>query len=180
MDWKDEESQVNRLIELTSLINTEKPFTILDFGCGYGKLFEVLTKKFCNFTYYGTDICESSLEIASKYNENDHRPNFLKIHEVQKMKFDFTVSSGIFNVKFGTLPEWEKHIYSNLEFMNSISNIGFASNFLSSNVRPERQYLSLYYADASKIESFCLKNLSNKVFIKHNLDQYEFVVKVYK
>jgi hypothetical protein len=136
--------------------------------------------KFHNFKYFGTDICESSLQIASKHYEKDHRPNFLKLHEAQKMKFDFLIASGIFNVKFGKLSEWEKHIYGNLHLMNSISNVGFACNFLSSNVRIKRQYPNLYYANANEIEKFCLNNFSDNVSIEHNPKKYEFVVKVYK
>jgi 2-polyprenyl-3-methyl-5-hydroxy-6-metoxy-1,4-benzoquinol methylase len=45
----------------------DEPFSILDFGCGYGALIEYLKSKYISFSYTGYDISEEMINQAKKY-----------------------------------------------------------------------------------------------------------------
>ena len=42
VDWKSAESQQLRFAQLVRVIDSSRPFTVNDFGCGYGALLDYL------------------------------------------------------------------------------------------------------------------------------------------
>ena len=66
VDWNGEESQELRFEQLLSLVS-EKNASILDFGCGYGAMYDFLKKKGHDFSaYFGVDISDAMLSEAKQ------------------------------------------------------------------------------------------------------------------
>jgi Methionine biosynthesis protein MetW len=58
----------------------EEPFSVLDYGCGDGRLFNFLSRHFKDFNYYGleteTQHGVNSINLANRYFQNDKRASF--------------------------------------------------------------------------------------------------------
>ena len=73
VDWNSTESQTMRFEQLLRLLDVEAPFTINDYGCGYGALVDYLKNRNCQFRYRGFDISERMLAEARKCHGRDER-----------------------------------------------------------------------------------------------------------
>src|SRR5215510_6776229 len=58
VDYNGEQARQIRFAELIKIIDSSKPFSIIDYGCGYGAMFEYLHEKGWEFDYYGVDLIE--------------------------------------------------------------------------------------------------------------------------
>ena len=65
VDWNSIESQELRYEVLTKIIPRNKDFfSILDYGCGFGGMYNYYLNLFENFNYTGFDISEKMIEAA--------------------------------------------------------------------------------------------------------------------
>ena len=98
VDWNSKESQELRFAQLLKVCNAVDHFSINDYGCGYGSLYAYLKEKRASFTYYGFDVSESMIQTAEKF--LNHPPNaHFQVADRPDNIADFTVASGLFNVK---------------------------------------------------------------------------------
>ena len=58
VDYNGEQAQQIRFAELVKVINPAGKFSVTDYGCGYGAMFEFLQQRNWDFDYYGVDIIE--------------------------------------------------------------------------------------------------------------------------
>ena len=145
-------------------------------GCGYGEFVKYcISKKIKISTYYGYDLSANMIEAAKKYIGS----NNIKLFQSGDINTfaDYTIASGVFNVKFDeNLENWEAYVYKTIKNMFKNSRKGISFNCLSKYVDWEQN--KLYYADPLVIFDFCKKNLSKKVNLIHDYDLYEFTVQV--
>ena len=176
VDWNNKESQFLRFEQLTKII-TKNTFSILDYGCGYGSLIELLKKKYKSFNYLGFDISDEMIVNAKKLYPNYEFTTHLK----DGLCFDYVIASGIFNVKLDTPDEmWLDYIMNVITQMNSLSRCGFAFNILTSYSDKEFMKDYLYYADPCFFFDYCKKNFSRNVALLHDYDLYEFTILIRK
>lgn len=180
VDWNSAESQILRFEQLAILINKDKnPFSVLDYGCGYGALYSFLSERFVKFDYTGYDISKKMIEEAKKQNDcrSTHwtnEANRIKLH-------DYLVSSGVFNVKLdNSIKAWEEYLFSALNQFNNLSVKGFAFNILTKYSDKEFMKDSLYYADPCVVFNYCKLNFSKYVSLYHDYPLYEFTIIVRK
>lgn len=182
VDWKNEETQYLRFEKLIQLfnLNPQQSFTINDFGCGYASLYNFLSSKNLAFFYYGNDLSqamidEADLKLASNKNYK------LSINPKCQNKSDFSVSSGIFNVKLDMdNTAWESYIKSIMRHLYEASTTAFSFNCLTLYSDVEYRRNDLYYADPLYFFDYCKKNFSKKVSILHDYNLYEFTLTVFK
>jgi cyclopropane fatty-acyl-phospholipid synthase-like methyltransferase len=181
VDWNGRESQFLRFEQLCKLLPpiADEPFSILDFGCGYGALIEYLKSKYISFSYTGYDISEEMINQAKKVFTDSHF-NFTS-SEKSLSNYDYVIASGIFNVKLDTdILEWEKYIFETLEKLNELSSKGFSFNILTSYSDKEFMKDYLYYADPCFFFDYCKKNFSKNIALLHDYNLYEFTIIVRK
>ena len=185
VDWKDERSQLirfNQLLKVISKFGTEN-FTLNDLGCGYGKLYDyILEKKLELKVYNGYDLSDVMIKSAKNRSIDNSQCQFFQINKTANLKeADYTVASGIFNVKMGhTDQEWLDYILETISIMAIKSKHGFAFNILSSYSDEEFRQKKLYYADPSFFFNHCKINFSRNVSLLHDYDLYEFTIIVKK
>jgi SAM-dependent methyltransferase len=180
VDWNSEESQRIRFEQLVKIIpEGASNFSVLDYGCGYGALYEYLRTKFTSFDYTGYDISEAMLAEAKKKYPGK---NIRWISSADNIPpHDFVMASGILNVKLNfTKPLWEKYIKAVLQQMNSWCRKGFAFNILTKYSDREHMKKHLYYADPAFLFDYCKKNFSKYVAVLHDYPLYEFTIHVKK
>lgn len=178
VDWNSKESQYLRFDKLSSIINSNDS-KILDYGCGTGEFVNFLNKKGVNFLYTGYDISSDMIQLA-KFEHKDHRVSFTD--NIDEMNFDYTVASGIFNVKLDLVSdsEWEKYIIETIIRINQISKFGFSFNALTKYSDKEYMKDYLFYADPLFLFDYCKLNFSKNVALLHDYDLYEFTLLIRK
>lgn len=180
--WGTKDKQYLRFRKLTDIIeNNQKNLSINELGCGYGELVVYLmSRSFDLRKYYGYDISKKMLDLAKKHLMENIKVDktFVCSSQISTIA-DFTIASGIFNVKFNEEKDrWDQYILETLNHMFKYSKKGIAFNFLTKYVDWEED--NLYYANPSYYFEFCKNKLSKKVSLVHDYDLYEFTIHVLK
>ena len=177
VDWKSPESQEMRFAQLAKLIDHDRPFTINDFGCGYGALIDYLESRGFQFQYTGFDISSEMVTQAGEL----HAGSKFVTDKGDLPEADYTLASGIFNVRLSTAEaDWKNYMVDVLDNMNSLSNRGFAFNALTKYSDAEYMRPDLYYADPLFFFDRCKTKYSKFVTLLHDYPLYEFTILVRK
>lgn len=181
VSWKDDQAQWIRFEQIARVITREE-FTINDFGCGTGRLYEFLKTKNYRPHYYGYDIMDEMISLSQKNLLPNSNVTLLKIESASEMiESDYSAVSGTFNLKFdATETEWLEYVENTLITINNKSRLGFAFNLLTSYSDKELMRPHLYYADPLHFFDFCKRAFSKNVALLHDYDQYDFTIIVRK
>ncbi len=178
VDWKDESSQTKRFEQLAralGLAERRDPFTLIDFGCGYGALLQYLRGLGAAVTYIGYD--RSARMIAEARATNADAMFTTDWDSVPRA--DYVVASGVFNVRLDTPPdEWHAYVIRTLEAIDAKAAEGWAVNFLTVYADEDRRRGDLHYADPAVLFDWCKRSVSKWVSLLHDYDLYEFTVGV--
>jgi SAM-dependent methyltransferase len=178
--WSSQESLEMRFRQLLKVADRSVPFSINDFGCGYGALVNYLQTERYSFQYCGYDISSQMVRKARELHEETGGISFVG-SEAELSPADYTVASGIFNGRFGTsVPEWEAYILETLATLDALSKRGFAFNLLTMYSDQELMRSDLYYADPAFHFDYCKRKFSRSVALLHDYPLYEFTILVRK
>jgi SAM-dependent methyltransferase len=181
--WKDDAAQKIRFDQLIKIFEDTLPFTLNDLGCGVGDLWGYLNQRgFQLSAYNGYDILDEMITLANKNHDKIPNVKFEKIKHNEEMRLaDYTVSSGIFNPRFGESDEvWKNHIISTLDVMNKRSRRGFSFNALTIYSDKELMKPELFYTDPLWLFDYCKRNFSRNVALLHDYEIYDFTILVRK
>ncbi|MBN9015129.1 MAG: SAM-dependent methyltransferase [Rhizobiales bacterium] len=132
VDWTSAATQYYRFVQLLKLCDFDAPFSLNDFGCGYGALLEFLALRYPNagVAYRGIDASKIMIETACKRWVT--RPQTMFEHNSRcTTTADYSIASGVCNVRLGhSLTAWESYVTSILANLHATSRRGFAVNFM--------------------------------------------------
>jgi SAM-dependent methyltransferase len=178
VDWNSAESQALRFAQLLRVCENTKPFSINDYGCGYGALVEYMSQHGYRSEYHGFDISEPMIAHGKALHQHLSHCRF-SATEAALTAADYTVASGIFNVKLqAEATEWQAYMLHTLGKLAKLSEKGFGFNVLTSYSAPERRRDDLYYADPLFLFDYCKRNFSRFVTLLHDYPLYEFTILV--
>lgn len=183
--WRDDAAQLARFKQLAQVIDTASlaNLSINDLGCGLGDFSEFLsTSGGPQLSYRGYDRLAGMVEDAQKRYAESSARRFIKIDDIGEMDpADYTVASGIFNLKFTISEhEWLYYMLHTIHVMNSKSAKGFAFNALTQYSDKEFMKEELYYADPCFLFDYCKRNFSRNVALLHDYKEYDFTIIVRK
>ena len=177
VDWNSEDSQRLRFRELTTLVKDDPDASILDYGCGYGALRAYLRERGHRGRYVGFDISQSMID-AARAGAADGAARFTTERGALE-RVDYTLASGIFNVKQAAPDEeWRQYVLETISDLSALSVRGFAFNALSSYSDSDRRRADLYYADPLELFDHCKRRMSRFVSLLHDTALYEFTILV--
>jgi SAM-dependent methyltransferase len=180
VDWNDAPSQELRFAQILRIGEGRPHFTLNDYGCGYGALLGFLRARGQTCEYAGFDISEEMIQQARQRHCADSAARFA-VSDAPEAPADFTVASGLFNVKLDTPPAaWRAYLLETLGHMDRVSKAGFAFNCLTRYSDPERMRDDLYYADPAELFDYCKRRFSRNVALLHDYGLYEFTILVRK
>jgi len=180
VDWNGEESQTLRFEQLCRVINVDRAFSINDLGCGYGALLDFLVARYPSCTYLGIDVSEDMVRAAEQRYAGNLQARFIKA-AIPDMVSDFSIASGIFNVRLGhSDSEWYNYLLNTLDMLNQNSRHGFSFNCLTSYSDEDKKRDYLYYADPCLLFDLCKRKYSRQVALLHDYGLYEFSILVRK
>jgi len=181
-DYNGPEAQNIRFEQLIKVINPEVAFTVIDYGCGYGALFDYLQTKGWDFQYYGYDMLEKMIIAAQKSHEGIANVHFQHTEDDLPIA-DYLLAGAIFNNKFEAEEgEWTDLVLKTLQKMNNLCSKGFSFNALTKYSDADRMALrpDLYFADSLFLFDYCKKNFSRNVALLHDYGLYDFTILVRK
>jgi SAM-dependent methyltransferase len=177
VDWNSEESQTIRFERLLRLHEGSEPFSINDYGCGYGALLSFLAARGYSFTYRGFDLSAAMITHAQE-DAKDPRASFFT-DEALLGEADYTVASGLFNVKLDAdTATWEAYIFDTLQRFSRLSRRGFAFNMLTSYSEREKMRGDLFYGDPRQYFDICKREFSRDVALLHDYGLWEWTILV--
>jgi SAM-dependent methyltransferase len=177
VDWPNAVSQYLRFVQLLKVCDFARPFSLNDFGCGYGALLEYLAMRHseAEIVYRGIDISPSMIAGARERWAGHDRAKFVVGLRCSQMA-DYSLASGVFNVRLGhPLADWESYVESILRDMQAGSRIGFAVNFmLPHEDKPAEE--ELYRSEPQRWVDFCRKQLGCSVKLLGDYGLREFTL----
>jgi SAM-dependent methyltransferase len=176
VDWNSPESQQLRFRQLLKIHTDDLPFSVNDYGCGYGALLEALDAQESEFTYRGFDL--SAAMVAQAEHLFGDRPEATFTTRVADLaQADYTVASGIFNVRLDVDDAaWRDYVLETIDAMIALSARGVAFNMLTAYSDPGHMRGDLYYADPSVYFDYCVRRFPRRVALLHDYDLYEFTI----
>lgn len=178
VDWNSSKTQALRFQQLLKICNNSVAFSINDYGCGYGALVGYMLETGYSLEYQGFDIVPDMIYTARKIYGGLDNCSFLGDASLLT-KADYTIASGIFNVKLNTDEStWKEYILDTLSTIDKLSKKGFAFNMLTKYSDRDKMRPDLYYADPLYLFDYCKNNFSKYVSILHDYPLYEFTILV--
>lgn len=179
VDWNSEETQELRFQQLSRIFVSSGDLAVNDLGCGYGAFLPYLRRSYPTAAYRGYDLSADMVTAARRLFADDSNAVFYESSGL--ISADYTVASGIFNVKLDTaIDEWEAYILQTLRRMDESSVRGFAFNVLTSYSDESHRRPDLYYADPLRLFDFCKAEFSRNIALLHDYGLYEFTILVRK
>ncbi|MDP3921446.1 MAG: class I SAM-dependent methyltransferase [Candidatus Omnitrophota bacterium] len=180
VDWNSRESQELRFAQLLKIRDGADSFSVNDYGCGYAALVEYLIRQGFTFEYTGFDISVLMIEKAKELHAKSNFCRFVSDESLLTVA-DYTVASGIFNVKLSSPDEeWQPYVLNTIKKIDALSKRGFAFNMLTEYSDPEYMRPDLYYPAPSFFFDYCKRNVSKHVSLLHDYPLYEFTILVRK
>ncbi len=182
VDYNSPQAQATRFEQLVRVIRHETPFTVMDYGCGYGAMFDFLQGKGWKFEYWGVDLIEKMV-LAGRATHREFPHAHFTIDEREAPQVDYLLAGAIFNIRLDTpYDEWRDSTLQTLRRMNDLCSKGFSFNMLTSYSDPERmaERPDLYYGDPLFYFDFCKRNFSRSVALLHDYGLYDFTILVRK
>lgn len=176
VDWKSEESQTLRFQQLLTVVRGAEPYSLIDFGCGYGALYDELLRRGDDVRYIGHDLAGPLLDHARATHARDVRCSFVADPDDLEPA-DYVIASGVFNVREdATDDEWSSYVIRTIDRLAGLARKGLAFNLLTSYSDPERMRTDLFYADPCHFFDHCKRHYSRDVALLHDYGLYEFTV----
>lgn len=181
VDWNSQSAQETRFAQLIKVIQPGKPYSLLDYGCGYGALLNYLiAQNRAPERYLGYDILESMAEKGRELHPN--QPQYVFCSDLTSLApVDYAIASGIFNLKLEVPNEdWTRYVTGELHKINNLAQKGFSFNMLTKYSDPEYMRSYLYYADPCYLFDYCKTHFSRNVALLHDYEVYDFTIIVRK
>lgn len=182
VDWNSNNAQDTRFLQLSRVIDRpDRPFSILDYGSGFGSFFDFLVAQGMQpDKYVGFDIVEGMVIKGWDMHAGVPGVEFTS-SDSELTVCDYVVASGIFNIKLESSYEiWTDYVIKTIIDMNKLSARGFSVNFLTKYSDTDHMRPDLYYADPCFLFDYCKRNFSRNVAILHDYDLYDFTIVVRK
>ena len=182
VDYNGPDAQAVRFERLVKVIDPSQKFTVIDYGSGYGGLFDFLHLKGWDFEYYGIDLIEKMVVAGREVHKNFPNAHFTN-DEKEVPLVDYLLAGAIFNIKFDApYEEWQDFTLRSLKNMDSLCSKGFSFNMLTkysdTDIMAKRP--DLFFGDPLLFFDFCKRNFSNNVALLHDYGLYDFTIIVRK
>jgi SAM-dependent methyltransferase len=180
VDWgSDPDLSRIRQEKMLGVIKDKGRSTLLDVGCGYGHMAEVILKNRLPIDYAGIDVVGGMIEHAKK-----HNPEFTFYHgdflAKEMGSFDYVVCNGILTQKLSA-STLEMNVYAQelIASMYSAANKGVAFNIMNTHVNFQSE--NLYYRNPIELLAWCTSELTpHLIFDSSYRPWYEYTIYLYK
>jgi SAM-dependent methyltransferase len=180
VDWNSVQSQEVRFAQLVRIVQGEGAYSLIDYGSGFGGLYDFLKRLGHRPEYYGYDFLPAMVARGLELHPNDPACHFTTLED-ELPQVDYVVASGIFNVRLQISDAaWTENILQVLSKMDRKSRKGFAFNMLTKYSDPEYIKPGLFYADPCLFFEHCKREYARNIALLHDYGLYDFTILVRK
>ncbi len=180
VDYNSVEAQEARFAQLIKAFDASAPYSLLDYGSGYGGMYDYLRRLGHDLTYYGYDLAEPMVLRGRELHAGDSRCFFASALEEIPV-CDYAAVSGTFNMKLdANFDAWTGIVVKSLREINERSRRAFSFNMLTKYSDADKMRPDLYYGDPLFFFDFCKRNFSRNVALLHDYGLYDFTILVRK
>lgn len=158
----------------------DRPFSLLDVGCGFGDLYGHLREAgFTRVAYTGIDIMPEFIACASARFPDAAFVvgDFLTSAAGTSARYDYVLSSGALNLLNERYPDHYDFVFAMIEQMYQASARGVAFNLLSAagkrHFAPDPRF---FYCDATRILDHCRRK-APATELDHAYLSYDFAIR---
>jgi SAM-dependent methyltransferase len=182
VSWRNQLGVDLRFEALSRVFQNVNMGTLLDYGCGYGALFDYLQANDFAGNYTGYDLSPTMTAAAQARCGSTPLLFTDFCNELTaECSFDYVVASGIFNIRNAIDDAtWHCYILDTLQHFNQLAKKGFAFNLCTSYSSPDKRKPEIYYANPCELFDYCKQHFSRNVALLHDYDLYEFTLIVKK
>lgn len=184
VDWgaslDDHRLRLERMLAVTELgIPCRERSTLLDVGCGFGSLLDLIRERAMSLDYQGIDMCEPMIAEARKRHPDGWwlTGDFLQFKPTGK--YDYVVCNGILtqklNASIRAMNEYAKTLITK---MFEMCTIGIAFNVMSTHVNFMAD--NLYYRNPVELLAWCMTELTPRARLDHAYPLYEYTIYLYR
>lgn len=179
MDWNGTDSQLLRFEQLLQIVpDRSVPYTLVDWGCGYGALLDYLQDSGEPAQWSGYEPSQE-IAAAARMRHPKVAASRLVSDRREVLPADFVIASGIFSVRGeATDAEWEGYLWDELAYIAANARRGFSINLLTSWSEPHKQRPDLYYADPVRVLSEARRRYGRHVTLLADYGLWEFTLLV--
>jgi SAM-dependent methyltransferase len=175
VNWNSARAQENRFDQFVKMLPSDAPFSLNDYGCGYGALADYLSATGREVDYHGFDVSNQMIELARTSTTSSGARFTAQLRDLQPA--DFTVANGVFTLQLDTPDDvWLEYVLNQIGIIAELSTQGFGFNLLTSYSDVERRRPDLYYADPSFYFDYCKRTFSRNVALLHDYGEWEFTI----
>lgn len=184
VDWgsdpADHRIRLERMLAVTELgkPNKVRP-SLLDVGCGFGSLHDLMHKRATAFDYHGIDLCDSMIKAAQeKYPSAQWSVgDILKLDLTEK--YDYVICNGILTQKLNaSIREMDEFGKSLITRMFDLCEIGIAFNLMTTHVNFMDS--KLFYRNPVELLAWCMTELTPRVRLDHAYPLFEYTIYLYR
>lgn len=182
VDWGDKDWAADirqyKMLEVVQQQRTNS-ISILDVGCGYGSLADVIRKENLNIEYTGIDIVSEMIDCAK---ERHSSFQFLSgdIFSLDGCKYDYVVCNGVITQKLDSSTLlMNQYAQDLIKKMFDLCRVGIAFNIMNTHVTFQND--NLYHRNPAEMLGWCMSELTPraKLDCAYKL-WYEYTVYLYK
>jgi SAM-dependent methyltransferase len=180
VDWGEKEwAALLRQAKMLEVIKAPGEYSILDVGCGYGGLADLIEVKKLNIKYTGIDLVEEMI-IEGARRHPHHKFVCGDILDLEIGKYDFVICNGILTQKLSaSILEMNEFTHKLIKKLFHVSKCGVAFNIMSTYVNYQKD--NLYYRNPAELLAWCMSELTPHVKLDSAYDLwYEYTVYLYR
>ena len=180
VDYNSTEAQRARFFQLIRVMDSSVKYSLLDFGSGYGGMYDYLLQLGHTLHYVGYDIAEPMILKGRELHPNN--PDCWFTNNIEEVPVvDYAVVSGTFNMKLDADHDaWTKIVIEAINQMAAHASKGIAFNMLTKYSDADKMRPDLYYGDPCFFFDYCKRNFSRNVALLHDYNLYDFTIIVRK
>lgn len=180
VDWNSVDAQEIRFAQLIRIVRSDGPYSLIDYGSGFGSLYDYLKGRGHRVEYYGYDFLAEMVARGIELHPNDPACHFTS-QEEELPSVDYAIASGVFNVRLQISDAaWIDRVLEILARLDRMTRKGFAFNMLTKYSDLEHMKPELFYADPCFFFDHCKRLYARNVALLHDYGLYDFTILVRK
>lgn len=183
--WLDKQASVEKCVKrceaVFRMLDPQRPFTVLDIGCGPGLAVPFLEERFGSVVegYLGIDVSEPLIAEAKKLWPSHRFEVRDIIVDPLPLSFQYTVLNGVLTAKLSLSHNaMENFACDLLEHAWLATNEAMSFNVMSAHVDWLRD--DLFHWSLDRAASFCTTKLSRNINIIADYGLYEYTIHVFR
>jgi SAM-dependent methyltransferase len=183
VDWgpnpEDHRLRLDRMLAVLELGDLDAKPSLLDVGCGYGSLLDLIQERNLSLSYTGIDVCSPMIGVAkSKHADAEWLVGDVLNDHVGSC-FDYVVCNGVLTQKLGaSIRDMDHFLQAIVTRMFDLCRIGIAFNVMTTHVNFVAP--NLYYRNPVELLGWCMSALTPRVRLDHAYPMFEYTIYLYR